>query len=460
MCERAKAGVYWPGITKDIQLLRESCSSCNNIMPSQAHLPPVEACIPTTPFEAIVADFFHYMGYYYLVVADRLSGWVEIQQVNVGTNNAGAEGLCKSLRRMMVTFGVPVEISTDGGPEFIADETTAFFKRWGIHHRRSSVSLPSSNGRAELAVKTAKRMLMDNVGPDGKLDNDAMVRALLTHRNTPDAGCKLSPAQVLLGRPLRDTLPTISKEVMMFNNEEFHPQWREAWRAKEEALKTRYVKTLETLGEHSRALPPLRHGDHIMIQNQSGRFPKKWDKSGMVVEVKGHDQYVVKVAGSGRLTLRNRRFLRLYTPHLTQSSTPNVLPCTSHDQHVQTQRIASSPSPNHDTPPHMGTPMYSLTPTSARDTSEQSPAVFSGTPTLANQPTTASRSTTPPRTNLRCTPQRLSFGEIDKDIITNGIRTPVEFVGTRKSTRIRQPRELYDATSGKYTLPLTVPDDA
>ena len=84
---------------------------------------------------------------------------------------------------------------------------------------------------------------MDNVGPDGKLDNDRMVRALLTHRNTPDAGCKLSPAQILLGRPLRDSLPYLDKDITCFNNPQIHPQWRDAWKLKEEALKERYVKT-------------------------------------------------------------------------------------------------------------------------------------------------------------------------------------------------------------------------
>ena len=65
----------------------------------------------------------------------------------------------------------------------------------------------------------------------------------------------------------------------------------------------------------TQVLPMLDVGDRVMIQNQSGRFPKKWDKSGVVIEKKGNDQHVVKVDGSGRLTLRNRRFLRKYKPH-------------------------------------------------------------------------------------------------------------------------------------------------
>ena len=126
-------------------------------------------------------------------------------------------------------------------------------------------------------------MLMANISPNGSLDNDRMVRALLMYRNTPDPGCKLSPAQILLGRSLRDTLPFISKDVMVFNNPEITSHWKDAWNAKEEALRTRYVKTLENMSEHSRPLLPLEAGDHVMIQNQVGRHPNKWDKMGVVV---------------------------------------------------------------------------------------------------------------------------------------------------------------------------------
>ena len=106
---------------------------------------------------------------------------------------------------------------------------------------------------------------------------------------------------------------------MTVKNPRVNEKWRKAWELKEEALRTRYVKTLENLSEHSRILPPLRHGDQVLIQNQTGRFPKKWDRSGIIVEVKENDQYVVKVTGSGRLTLRNRRFLRKFNHKLNRS---------------------------------------------------------------------------------------------------------------------------------------------
>ena len=85
-------------------------------------------------------------------------------------------------------------------------------------------------------------------------------------------------------------------------------------------MRARYVKTLEDLKEHSRTLPPLRLGDHVFVQNQHGPFPKKWDNSGVVVEGKSYDQYLIKISGTGRVTLGNRRFLRRIEPH------PHLIP--------------------------------------------------------------------------------------------------------------------------------------
>ena len=73
---------------------------------------------------------------------DRLSGWPEVVQVKIGNGPAGAKRLCQALRQVFATFGVPEEISSDGGPEFIADETKDFFSRWGVKHRLSSSYFP------------------------------------------------------------------------------------------------------------------------------------------------------------------------------------------------------------------------------------------------------------------------------------------------------------------------------
>ena len=52
-----------------------------------------------------------------------------------------------------------------------------------------------------------KRLIRGNTCIQGKLNTDNLVKALLQHQNTPLKGCSKSPAQLLLGRKLRDSVP-------------------------------------------------------------------------------------------------------------------------------------------------------------------------------------------------------------------------------------------------------------
>ncbi|MEL6803966.1 MAG: hypothetical protein AAFO91_09320, partial [Bacteroidota bacterium] len=93
---------------------------------------------------------------------------------------------------------------------------------------------------------------------------------------------------------------------------------------REEALRNRHQRMQEVWSDHTRKLPPLKVGDLVRLQNQTGNKPRRWDKTGMVVEVKQHDQYVVKMDGFNRASLRNRKFLRKYEPVFPASPKPSL----------------------------------------------------------------------------------------------------------------------------------------
>ena len=151
-------------------------------------------------------------------------------------------------------------------------------------------------------------MITSNTSPTGELDTDAFRIAMLQYRNTPDPTTKLSPAMCVFGRPIKDFIPVLPGRYQP------HPTWQDTLNKREEALRHRHMKAEERWAEHTKRLPPLQVGHTVRIQNQVGPHPNKWDKTGTIIEVRQFDQYVVRVDGSGRATLRNRKFLRRYVP--------------------------------------------------------------------------------------------------------------------------------------------------
>ena len=85
---------------------------------------------------------------------------------------------------------------------------------------------------------------------------------------------------------------------------------------RELAFRKRVQRGAERWSQNTRELKPLEPGMRVMLQNQhgAGKASKRWDRTGLVLDDLGHNKYRVKVDGSGRVTDRNRQFLRQFTP--------------------------------------------------------------------------------------------------------------------------------------------------
>lgn len=90
----------------------------------------------------------------------------------------------------------------------MAESVQVFLKHWGVKNRQSSVAYPQSNVHVDDAMKSAKRIIHNNISAGRSLNNDRAAQAILQYRNTPLPDIKLNPAQILLDYPLKDIIPT------------------------------------------------------------------------------------------------------------------------------------------------------------------------------------------------------------------------------------------------------------
>ena len=94
-------------------------------------------------------------------------------------------------------------------------------------------------------------------------------------------------------------------------NDKYEPkqEWASVREYRERALARRLDRDGARLEQSTKKQRVIPIGGALAVQNQTGRFPTRWDKTGVVVEKQGHDKVIVRMDGSRRLIMRNKKFV-------------------------------------------------------------------------------------------------------------------------------------------------------
>ena len=205
---RAAEHVYWTNMAGDLKSFIQQCEYCQVHMPSQQKEPLMPTKAPEYPFQMVAADYFEVKGHHYLIYVERYTWWNKTTWFPPGKSMS--KELIKALRAEFADWGGPEELSCNRGTNLTSHEMRTWLQKWGVTLRESSARYPNSNGRAECAVKAAKKLVTGNTTPSGSLDTDKYLQASLAYRNSviyPETGRTI--AQTLLGRHLRGSLPAV-----------------------------------------------------------------------------------------------------------------------------------------------------------------------------------------------------------------------------------------------------------
>ena len=282
---RANRQFWWPGLSRDIERLVTKCNTCI-INSSIKHQPRYESSLPGEPWELVGTDLFMLDDENYVVLIDYYSKWIEAIRLNGQT----ASAVIRALIMVFARLGVPKTVRSDNGPCYSCREFLEFANEFGFNLITSSPRYPESNGLAEGAVRTVKRLWKQSKDKQS---------ALLAYRTTPLA-TGYSPSELLYGRSVRTPL---GKPVdCVVDYEEFEARELEQKRVGKDRFDKKY---------RTQVLPELEPGDKVWV-----KAPTDIGAEGIVVGVHNTpESYWVRVGNSE--IRRNRKHLRLLEPDIT-----------------------------------------------------------------------------------------------------------------------------------------------
>ncbi|KAI0979500.1 hypothetical protein GJ496_007830 [Pomphorhynchus laevis] len=212
----ARYYVWWPRLDNDIHNYVASCYDCQIMRPAARELPLYNWDVPCKPWHRIYLDFVGTInGNMFLILVDARTKWPEVWKAKTWTSIT----LCWALQSAWARWGIPAQIVTDNGPQFISSEFRNFCQRNSIKHIRTSPYHPQANGLAERFIQTLKsRVLKRN------FDSQALLTFLQSYRNSVHATTSKTPAELMIGRRLPTVFENV-KPTMERRIQEQHERW-------------------------------------------------------------------------------------------------------------------------------------------------------------------------------------------------------------------------------------------
>ena len=262
----ARSYVWWYKIDQDIEEVVRTCENCA----VQRSLPPKAPLHSwpwaNRPMQRIHIDYAEIEGCQVLVIIDIHSKWIEA----IPLRNATAATTIEALRKFFANFGLPEEIISDNGPQFVATEFETFCKQNGIKNIHTPPYHPASNGAAERAVQVVKQA-MKKMGTALPLST-RLARFLLMYHTTPHATTEMRPDELFLHRHLRTRLTLTQPDLSPIV--EKHQQQQKKSHDKKNPLVT-FAKQ-----------------EPVLVRNQRGK--KAWLR-GTIIKQKGPVTYLVQI---------------------------------------------------------------------------------------------------------------------------------------------------------------------
>jgi len=165
--KRIRTQIQWKGMRKDVRQYIEKCESCQkNKSSKKIKLPMAITTTSTKPFQKIFLDIVGKLptsyrnNSYILTIQDDLTKFL----LTIPLEDHKANTMAKAfVTNFVCIHGIPMNILTDNGPEFVGEIFTEVCKILKINKTMASAYRPETNGSLERAHRVIKEMLRHTI---------------------------------------------------------------------------------------------------------------------------------------------------------------------------------------------------------------------------------------------------------------------------------------------------------
>lgn len=207
------AKFVWPGLRKDVKTWTATCLACQRAKVQRHVRAPLGPFpIPERRFEHVHVDLVGPLppsrGFTHLLtMVDRTTRWPEAVPLSATTSPDVARAFISS---WVSRFGVPLDMTSDRGPQFTSELWNAVAESLGVKLHRTTAYNPQANGLCERFHRTMKAALRASLVDSSWVDRLPWV--LLGLRSAPKEDLNASSAQLVLGQSVRvpgEFLPSV-----------------------------------------------------------------------------------------------------------------------------------------------------------------------------------------------------------------------------------------------------------
>ena len=318
-----KKRFIWPGMGEEIRKYCQSCEVCQKTKRQKARRAPLMTRpVLSEPFECIAFDLVGPMdpgkgGARFVLTAICLaSRWPEAIPLKTVTAEDVAEGMFEVFSRT----GIPLQILTDQGPQFMGELVQSMCRRLKIDSVRTAPYHPECNGLIERMHSTLNSMLTK--AKSQNLDWVSQIPfALFAMRMAPNRDTGLSPFQLVYGRAGRSPLDVLYEGWVDVEYEEFDVEVWSEWMSKRLEIWSETAREKGLIASVARkahadkksVVRILKEGDKVLcrIPGMIRKLRESWKGPYTVKKKINEVDYLVEVR-KGRTKTMHINNLKLY----------------------------------------------------------------------------------------------------------------------------------------------------